>query len=213
MSLLVQNTENHVKQDHPLWNLTPVVQEARNTDLMYTAPRSETLSCVPLSQIDEVSTSSTSHLNPNWLDNIKKNFQDIVVAKCSTKVHEAVAKNDKINHVNKKKEVRKELIDETISHLMDVHGFSTKPTIAEMRQIVFEMAFHYPAMFKEDEGHGYGLGGDRGLDGLANQMLDKLRKRQTAAKAEVSPFKGEKDQQPTRQKGKKAMIYGATFYH
>ena len=87
-------------------------------------------------------------------------------------------KNEKIDNIIKKKEVRKELVDGTLSHVLDIFGCVGKPSIAEMREIVFELAFQYPAMFKDDEGIGYGLGGGRGVSGLANQMLDKLRKRQ-----------------------------------
>ena len=203
LTLILEVYEDHVKQEHPLWRLPPSGQEVDCSALQSnpwndTIPRTSVpgLSFAP--QMDLIPTSSTSHLHPDWLDKIKRNFHDIVIAKCSHKVREAVAKNDKIN---------KELIDETISHLMDVHGHSTKPTIAEMSEVVFEMAFQYPTMFKDEEGHGYGLGGGGGLQGLANQMLDKLRKRQAAAKIDAS-LKGENIKQPTRQKGKKASIYG-----
>ena len=158
-------------------------------------------------QIEATPAARSSHLNPDWMDTLKKNFYELVIAKCSQKVREAVAKNEKICNLTKKKEVRRDLIDETLVHLMDVHGHTSKPSIAEMREIAFELSFRYPALFKDDDGHGYGLGGDRGLQGLANQMLDKLRKRQTIAKGETGS-KGLNIQQQPRPKGKKSLIYG-----
>ena len=124
------------------------------------------------------------------------------------KVREAVANGEIIENINKKKEVRRELVDETISHILDIFGHVSKPTIAEMREIVHELSFHYRALFKDDEGVGYGLGGGRGISGLANQMLDKFRKKQLAAKMKAN-LQDEKVVLPApRLKGKKALIYG-----
>ena len=77
-----------------------------------------------------------------------------------------------------------------------------------MRELVFELAFQYPALFKEDEGVGYGLGGGKGVSGLANQMLDKFRKRQLASKKKGSEAGEDVVLPAPRTKGKKALIYG-----
>ena len=42
----------------------------------------------------------------------------LVIEKCSYKVRESVAKNEKIDNITKKKEVLKELVDGTISHVL-----------------------------------------------------------------------------------------------
>ena len=110
----------------------------------------------------------------------------------------------------KKKEVRKEIIDATLQHILEIFGGVNRPLIAEMREIVFEMSFQYPALFKEDDTVGYGLGGSKGVSGLANQMLDKFRKKQLATRTIGSAnHEGADVVMPApRPKGKKTLLYG-----
>ena len=191
-----------------MWNLTPRVDsEVVDYSSMYSATLEDPVPSTSVPGEKDAIPASSSHLNPDWMDTVKKNFKEVVIAKCSQKVREAVANNEKIVNLTKKKEVRREIIDQTLAYLMDVHGHTSKPSIAEMREVVFEMAFQYSSLFKDDDGRGYGLGGDQGLKGLANQMLDKLRKRQAAAKSETEP-KGLNIHLQSRSKGKKALIYG-----
>jgi hypothetical protein len=156
------------------------------------------------------STHSTPHTNPHWLKEMKKNFKNVVIDKCSRKVQEAVENNTKISDIRKKKEVRNSIINETVSCLLEIFGGVGKPGVAEVREIVSEMGFHYPAMFKDDDvGFGYGLGGSKGVAGLANQMLDRFRSR--AEEAKKKPLlDGEVivSVDATAKKGKKKLIYG-----
>ena len=93
----------------------------------------------------------------------------------SIKVREAVDSNEVITDARRAKEIRSSIIAEVIDHLLKTFGGVGRPKISEIREIVNEMGFHYPAMFKEDRAmSGYGLGGKVGLGGLANQMLDTV---------------------------------------
>ena len=78
---------------------------------------------------------------------------------------------------------------------------------------MFELAFIYPALFKEDESIGYGLGGGRGVSGLANQMLDKFRKRQLANSIRDNDDGIDVVLPAPRPEGKKALIYGNSCFH
>ena len=225
-SFLQHTCEDHVPEMHPEWRslVKPVGESgllsAHPTTLLFSPARDMEEIVSPattgdppspdnVEDIDEdLIPSSTPHLNPNWLKDTKKNIKSLVIEKCSCKVRESVAKNEKIQNIGKKKEVRKELIDETLSHVLNIFGGVGKPSIAEMRELVFELAFQYPALFKEDEGVGYGLGGGKGVSGLANQMLDKFRKRQLASKKKASEAGEDVVLPAPRTKGKKALIYG-----
>ena len=73
---------------------------------------------------------------------------------------------------------------------------------AQMREIVSVMGREYPSMFRDDQSTGYGLGGVRGLQGLANNMLDNLRGRQGPRK------KCAEEQADGQKKGKRKLVYG-----
>jgi len=47
----------------------------------------------------------------------------------------------------------------------------------EAREIVAEMQFVYPALFKDDLSSGYGFGGHNGVKGLATRLVDAFRAR------------------------------------
>ena len=179
------------------------------------APPSDGLSPLPKVQhvddLDTTPTRSTPHTNPDWLKDIKKNFKSAVIEKCSQKVQDAVENNTKISDIRTKKEVRNSIINETVSCLLDIFGGVGKPGVAQMRELVSEMGFHYPALFKEDDtGFGYGLGGSKGISGLANQMLDRFRSRNVEAKKK--PLLDDEeivlDVATDKKKGKKKLIYG-----
>ena len=149
-------------------------------------------------------TSSSPHTRPDWLKDLKKDFRTVVIEKCSLKAREAVENDVKIEDTKKLKDVRNEIINETVSCLLNIFGDVGRPVVGQVREIVAEMGFHYPAMFKDDDiGYGYGLGGCKGITGLANQMLDRFRNRQSKRKA-PNPV-GESE--PVK-KGKKKIIYG-----
>ena len=111
--------------------------------------------------------------------NLKDNFKELVVEQCARKVKEAVASDTIFEVASEKREIRLALIHATIDHVHDVFGGVGRPKLNDMRIVANELCFIYPAMFKYDSGaKGYGLGGKKGSDGLANQLLDFYRARQ-----------------------------------
>ena len=155
---------------------------------------------------------STAHTNPEWLKELKRNFKSDVIEKCSRDVQDAVENNTKLKNKRTKKEVRNSLINQTVSCLLDIFGGFDKPGVAEIRQIVSEMEFQYPAMFKEDDGLGYGLGGNKGNSGLANSILERFRTRGSELKKKTLFDNNEGVEEPVeKKKGKKKSIYGTAF--
>ena len=137
---------------------------------------------------------STPHTNAEWLQNLKDNFRSLIVDQCSRKVKDAVAGNVNFEVAAVKREVRLALIHATIDHIHGVFGGVGRPKLKDMKVIANELAFHYPAMFKFDTAaKGYGLGGKKGVDGLANQLLDYYRAREgprnKKSSEEVDPVK------------------------
>merc|ERR1712129_185093 len=110
-----------------------------------------------------------------WLKHFKKNFRRDIIERSSYDVKEAVKRNSRIENLKEKKCIRNMIINATVNRLNEVHTWSTRPKVSEVREIVAEMQFIYPAMFRDDNGSGYGLGGTKGVEGLANNMLDRLR--------------------------------------
>merc|ERR1719318_1339357 len=119
---------------------------------------------------------STPHTNPDWLRDLRKNFKSEIIDKCAVNVREAVDKNKTIEDLRERRDIRNTIINSVVSHLVKIFGEVSKPRISEVREIVVEMQFTYPAMFKEDVGTGYGYGGSKGIRGLASHMLDRVRK-------------------------------------
>jgi len=147
----------------------------------------------------------------DWLKDMKKNYKTAVIGKCSRRVQEAVENNIDIKDLREKKEVRNSIINETVACLLDIFGGVGKPGIAQMRELVSEMGFLYPAMFKEDEsGFGYGLGGGKGITGLPNQMLDRYRTRMAELKKKTTFEEAGVVEEAAheKKKGKKKLIYG-----
>ena len=152
---------------------------------------------------------STPHLNPDWLKDLKLNFYSLIVEHCSKKVKDAVNENLKLEKVSDTREVRLALIHRTVDYLEEVHGGVTKPRLSEMREVAHELRFTYPAMFKDESVKGYGLGGVKGPDGLALQMLDIFRNRVGGSRSKKSlEADGEK---PDKKKGKRKYRYGMKY--
>ena len=75
-----------------------------------------------------------------------------------------------------------------------------------MKEVASELGFIYPAMFRDEISvNGYGLGGTKGPDGLALQMLDMLRGRSGSRKKKDE---GEVEYQAPKKKGKRKLRYG-----
>ena len=149
---------------------------------------------------------STPHLNPDWLKDLKLNFYSLIVEPCSKKVVDAVNANQKFEKISDTREVRLALIHRTVDYLEEVHGGVTKPRLSEMREVAHELRYIYSAMFKDENVKGYGLGGDKGPDGLALQMLDIFRNRVGGSRSKKSlEADGEN---PEKKKGKRKYKYG-----
>jgi len=132
----------------------------------------------------------------------------MIVNRCSTKVIKAVQRNIKFDKENilEHRSVRSEIIRTIVAHLDQVFGGHGKPKLSEMREVAYELGFLYPAMFKDESNFkGYGLGGSKGIDGLANSLLDSFRAMQGSRKK-----KNESTDTLFEKKniGKRMLIYG-----
>ena len=158
---------------------------------------------VDVSKSDESEVSSP-HINPDWLKNLKHSYRSIVIDKLSQKVKDAVEKDTKFSDVKEHRVIRLAIIHGTLDHIHNTFGGVGRPKLIEMREIVAEMGSVYPAMFKqESSARGYGLGGNKGIEGLANQMLDMLRSREGSRRKMTET----EDDAPAK-KGKRKQIYG-----
>ena len=151
---------------------------------------------------------SSAHFNPGWLKTLKQDFT-VIVGQCSTKAIEAIQENTNFDseHIRQFRNIRTEIIQTIVGYLNQVFGGHGKPKLSEMREVASQLAFLYPAMFKdESDVKGYGLGGSKGVDGLANNLLDAYRAMQGSRKNiirnEDTKNKGDK------KAGKRKQIYG-----
>lgn len=152
---------------------------------------------------------SSAHTNPQWLKNLKLNFKTDIIDKCAINVQEAVKNNSRISQIRECRDIRNAIINTTVNRIVEIFGGVSRPKIKEVREIVVEMQFVYPAMFREDVGSGYGFGGSKGVDGLANQMMDRIRSRDGLGceKNPIQDTETDGNILPPK-KGKKKLIYG-----
>jgi hypothetical protein len=115
--------------------------------------------------------------NPDWLKDLKRGFLKEIIEPCSKAVKNAVDQNDKIENVAEKRAVRLEIKNSLVKVLIRTFGGVSRPHIKEVRQLVVELQFIYPAMFRDDESQGYGFGGVKGGEGFASQVLDAVCKK------------------------------------
>lgn len=163
---------------------------------------------------------STAHCNPSWLKDLKRNMKSELIGRCSLQVQEAVENNTQIENIRERKSVRNDIINTLVSAVVKIFGGVSRPRISEMRELVVEMQFLYPAMFRDDDsGSGYGLGGTKGNDGLAQHMMDRLRKldreNQTKAGGGKEPAVVGAEGEAVfaaKRKGKRKLIYGNILY-
>jgi len=134
------------------------------------------------------------------------------VENCSSTTKEAIANDEDIKDMRKLKKVRKEIIDTTVDHVVEVHGTVSNPSLAVMRDIVTVMGDNYPKMFR-DKGNdgpdmmlGYGLGGRNGLKRLPELLVDKAR--HILDKKRAADIGPEADQEIPKKMGKKPVAYG-----
>ena len=99
------------------------------------------------------------------------------------------------------------MIHATLDHIGSVFGGVNKPKLGQMREVASKMGQVYPALFQDETGGGYGLGGSRGNDGLANQMLDIFRGR-SGFRGKTKGTDQDEDQSFQPAKGKRKYAYG-----
>ena len=151
---------------------------------------------------------ASPHLNPNWLRDLKTNFSCVIIEKLSQKVKDAVQENRNFeNDKRGKRETRQSIIYGVLDYIIDIFGGIGRPKLAQMREIATQLAHTYPAMFRDDEDQGYGMGGRRGIEGLAQNMLDMLRGRQGSRKAPKN-----RDPEMAPKKGKRKLVYGTSCF-
>ena len=153
---------------------------------------------------------STCHTNPNWLNDLKRVLKSDIMENCSKKVRDAVNSNEKIDDVKERREVRNMILNFLVDRIVEIFGGVSRPGIDKVREIVVELKFIYPSMFKDDEeSTGYGFGGTKGGRALANHILDRVRVKDGMSLS-TKKRDGE-DNNPAQQaakKGKVKLIYG-----
>ena len=92
----------------------------------------------------------------------------------SKRAQEALKNNENIQSIHEKKNIRREIKHRIIEVLIETCG---RPSVFWVRKVAERLGQVYPAMFQDDEGSGYGLGGKMGTDGLADHILADIRKR------------------------------------
>ena len=151
----------------------------------------------------------TVHTNPNWKEDLFKQFQEAKIDKCTKVTRDAYAANENISSKKTKRDVRNEIINTVIDHLIDIYGGVGCPKIKTMREIVVMLGHKYPRMFSPEGGpsddNGYGFGGHSGLKRLPEQMIDRFRDRIGRKLKEHNH--SDADEPPAKQ-GKRKEVYG-----
>ena len=130
------------------------------------------------------------HSNPDWLRDLKRGFLKEIIEPCSKAVRNAVDKNERIENAAEKRSVRLEIKNSLVKCLIQTFGGVSRPHIKEVREVVVELQFIYPAMFREDETQGYGFGGVKGGEGFASQVLDAVCKKDGLAAKKLKTGEG-----------------------
>ena len=79
----------------------------------------------------EVSTqgNKTVHNNPNWCSDLIHNFKSVIFEKCSQRVKDAVENDEDIQNKKLRREVDREIINQTIDYLKVVFGGVDSPSM------------------------------------------------------------------------------------
>ena len=112
--------------------------------------------------------------SPIWLKDLLEHFTERVIDPLSKRAQEALKNNENIQSIHEKKNIRREIKHKIIEVLIETCG---RPSVFWVRKVAERLGQVYPAMFQDDEGSGYGLGGKMGTDGLADHILADIRKR------------------------------------
>ena len=165
------------------------------------------------------------HVNPQWKDDLKQNFDDLIINKCSEVTRIAWQTKETISDRAKFLDVRKEILKLTMDHIVAVYGIVSSPKVHCLESVVKDiLAVGYPFMFGDSDtsasndrnlGFGYGAGGLNGVKHLPKQMWDRIYQKQTALRRLNTGPKDDLDledeSRASSTKGRKPFKYGEYF--
>ena len=141
------------------------------------------------------------HTDPNWCLNLKKSFLNDVVPNWSKKTRDAWSANAEIMDKVKFRQIRAEIKDSLVDHIVQIFGITKTPSVKILTEIVKDiLSTSYPFMFSQAEGSansipslnfGRGLGGVKGVVNLPCQMWDAIYNKQIRLRMEVNNKSGE----------------------
>ena len=103
--------------------------------------------------VRKATASTTVHENPDWLQDLIFNFKEYIVDDLSKPTRDAFSSNQlNFNSEAQEAKVRMEIKNSIVDHLVTIFGGNGAPKIAQVRKIVQELQFVYPAMFREEKG-------------------------------------------------------------
>ena len=158
--------------------------------------------------------------NPYWQDELKRNFYEIIISKCSQTTRDSWCSKEVINNKEKFIGVRTEILKILREHIVEIFGTVSTPSLQDLESVVGFLASGYPFMFGDGEGaagkskdvsSGYGCGGAFGNRYLAKSLRDRISQKQTALRLEESKAEGTCDGEEETlkiRKGNKAQKYG-----
>ena len=133
---------------------------------------------------------------------------------------DAINTNEDIQDVRRRRNVRNEIINTVVEHLVCIYRNVGNPVIGITRQIVTVMGHSYPSLFQDkgdrtNEPLGYGLGGSQGIKQLPQHLLDRVRAILGKCRNQEGSSEDVEYETP-RKKGKKKKVYGvdnSKFYN
>ena len=158
--------------------------------------------------------------NPDWQEELKRNFYEIIISKCSLMTRDSWCSKEVINNKEKFIGVRTEILKFLREHIVEIFGTVSTPSLQVLESVVGFLASGYPFMFGDGEGaaskskdisSGYGCGGAFGNRYLAKSLRDRISQKQTALRLEESKAEGtcdEREETHVTRKGNKAQKYG-----
>ena len=158
---------------------------------------------------------SSSHLNPDWLSSLKKHFREEIIDPCSQEVRRAVENNKSFDksELKLKREVRMSIKSSLVKKLVGLFGGITRPSLTVIKELVGELKNIYPAMFRDEETSGWGLGGVNGNNAFAKQVKDAICKidgLSSAARRKTLLLSGEEGE--VIPSNKKKTVYGVSKF-
>ena len=161
------------------------------------------------------------HLYPNWDKELKRNFDELLISKCSEKTRIAWRSKEVIDDKESFISVRTEILSGLINHIVDVYGIVSTPTQSVIEESVVSLIKQgYPFMFSDVEGSassnkklnkGYGCGGAFGNKYLAKNLRDRISQKQSALRlAQMNSAVGSTEEEVTApfKKGNRPHKYG-----